>query len=567
LARFFLQAGIAMHDETNDTIPAMFSRRVAADGERPALHFRQGEAFKSLTWNQIATEARKMAAALAKLGVKPGDRVVQASENRYEWILLDLAIHMARGIHVAVHATLTGPQIAWQIKNCGAKLVVVSGPEQAQKLAAAANQIPTDVKFVSFDPCEGEIHGQSIQQLKDILEHVTEEQGAALEKEAVEKTKPEDLVTILYTSGTTGEPKGVMLSHRNLTSNCHAVMLAFTAEPDDVRLSWLPLSHIFARTSDYYLWVCSGGELALCASREQIIPDCQAIKPHYLNGVPYFFDKVMRTLQEKGVGDTPGALKMTFGGRIKMCCGGGAALADHVNEFYLKNGVTLVQGYGLTESSPVISTGTQEHHRIGTVGRPIKGVEVKIADDGEVLTRGPHVMVGYWNMPEDTAQTIRDGWLHTGDLGELEDGFLKITGRKKELIVTAGGKNIAPTYIEALLCEDPLIIQAVVFGDGKNYLTALIVPDPDALRAEIIGRQIPVFSPAEALAHPDVNALYAERIKERLADVSHAEQVQKFTLLSRGFTPESGELTFKLSLKRDVVTQNFAKEIAAMYNC
>jgi long-chain acyl-CoA synthetase len=544
----------------------MFSSRVAADGDRRALLFKREGEFKSLTWNEVAREARLLAAALAKLGVKPGDRVVQASENRYEWILMDLAVHMARGIHVAVHSTLTGPQIAWQIANSGAKLVVVSGPEQGQKLAAASAEIPKDVKFVSFDKWDGEIHGQPVQPLSEITATCTEEEGAALEKQAVAETTPDDLVTILYTSGTTGEPKGVMLSHRNLTSNCEAVMLAFTAEPDEVRLSWLPLSHIFARTSDYYLWICSGGELALCASREEIIPDCQAVKPHYLNGVPYFFDKVMRTLQDKGLGEAPGALKATFGGRIKMCCAGGAALADHVNEFFKKSGVTLVQGYGLTESSPVISTGTMNEHRVGTVGRPINGVEVKIADDGEILTRGPHVMVGYWNMPEDTAETIREGWLHTGDLGEIEDGFLRITGRKKELIVTAGGKNIAPTYIEALLTEDPLIIQAAVFGDAEKYLVALIVPDPDVLRAEIIKRQIPVFTPADALAHPEVNAIYAERIKERLKDVSHAEQVQRFKLLSRGFTPETGELTFKLSLKRDVVRQNFAKEIDAMYD-
>ncbi len=555
-----------MHAQpTDDTIPQMFSRRVAADGDRRALHFKKDGQFTALTWNEIARDARLLAAALAKLGVQPGDRVVQASENRHEWILLDLAVHMARGIHVAVHSTLTGPQIAWQITNCGSKLVVVSGPEQAEKLAAVAHEIPPDVKFVSFDKWDGEIHGQPVRQLSEIIATCAEEEGAALEAQAVAETKPDDLVTILYTSGTTGEPKGVMLSHRNLTSNCQAVMLAFTAEPDDVRLSWLPLSHIFARTSDYYLWICSGGELALCPSREELIADCQAVKPHYLNGVPYFFDKVMRTLHEKGVAEVPGALKGLFGGRIKMCCAGGAALADHVNEFFLKSGVTLVQGYGLTESSPVISTGTMHEHRVGTVGRPIDGVEVKIADDGEILTRGPHVMVGYWNLPDDTAQTIRDGWLHTGDLGELEGGFLRITGRKKELIVTAGGKNIAPTFIEGLLTEDPLIIQAAVFGDAEKFLVALIVPDPDALRAEIIKRQIPVFTPADALAHPDVNAIYAERIKERLACVSHAEQVQKFKLLARGFTPETGELTFKLSLKRDVVWQNFAKEINAMY--
>jgi long-chain acyl-CoA synthetase len=550
----------------HDTLVAMFARRVVQDGDRPALHFRRGDKFAALTWNKIAADARRTAAVLVGLGVKPGDRVIQVSENRYEWIMLDLAIHMARGIHVAVHSILTGPQIAYQIKDCGAKVVVVSGPEQAQKLAAVADQLPNDIQYLSFDACAEKIGAQPIRRLSELAEAASEEEGKAIQKRAIDETKQEDLATILYTSGTTGEPKGVMLSHRNLTSNCDAVLRAFKVETGEVRLSWLPLSHIFARTSDHYLWIAAGGELALCPNRDMIIADCQAVKPHYLNGVPYFFDKVMRTLQEKGVADKPGALVGLLGGRMKLCCAGGAALADHVAEFWNKSGITLVQGYGLTESSPVISTGTLEEHRTGTVGKPIHGVEVKIAEDGEILTRGPHVMVGYWNLPEDTAQTIKDGWLHTGDLGSVEDGFLRITGRKKELIVTAGGKNIAPTYLEGLLTEDPLILQAVVIGDARNYLTALIVPNPDNLRAEIIKRQIPVFSPAQALAHPDVKAIYDQRIKQRLADVSHAEQVQKFTLLSRGLTPESGELTFKLSLKRDVILKNFAAEIEAMYS-
>jgi long-chain acyl-CoA synthetase len=555
-----------MHDPNQDTIVAMFRRRVAADGERPALHVKQGDQWVAFTWNQLAANARRLAAALVKLGVKPGDRVIQVSENRREWIVCDLAIHIARGIHVAVHATLTGPQIAYQIVNSGAKLVIVSGPEQAKKLAGLAEQLPADVHYYCFDPCTEKVFGQSLHQLSEIEAQVDEAAGKQLEDVAIQETQPADVATILYTSGTTGEPKGVMLTHRNLTSNCHAIMEAFTVEPGDVRLSWLPLSHSFARTSDYYLWIASGGELALAQSRDTLLADCAAVKPHYLNGVPYFFDKVFRTLVEKGLADKPGVLAGMLGGRMKMCCAGGAALPDHVAEFFNTSGVVLVQGYGLTESSPVISTGTREELRIGTVGRPISGVEVKIAEDGEVLTRGPHVMLGYWNLPDDTAEMIRDGWLHTGDLGEIRDGFLKITGRKKELIVTSGGKNIAPTYIEDLLTADPLIAQAVVIGDDRNYLTALIVPEPQGLTMEIMKRQIPVTSPAEALAHPDVYAIYHERITQRLSVVSHAEQVQKFTLLGRGFTPESGELTFKLSLKRDVIHRNIAGEIEAMYN-
>ncbi|MGD9722264.1 MAG: long-chain fatty acid--CoA ligase [Pirellulales bacterium] len=555
-----------VEDKLHDTLVAMFDRRVKQDGELPAIHFRRGDKFVTASWNKVAEDARRTAAVLVSLGVKPGDRVIQVSENRYEWIIVDLAVHMAHAIHVAVHAILTGPQIAYQIKDSGAKIVIVSGPEQAAKLAAVAAQLLADIQYLSYEACADKIGSQAVRRLAELTEAASEAEGRAIQERAIAETKPEDLATILYTSGTTGDPKGVMLSHRNLTFNARAVLEWFQVEPAEVRLTWLPLSHIFARTSDLYLWIAAGGEIALSPSRETIIADCQQIKPHYLSGVPYFFEKVMRTLQEKGVADKPGALAATFGGRIKMLCAGGAALPDYVNDFYQRHGLTLVQGYGLTESSPVISTGTPEHHKIGTVGKPIPGVEVKIAEDGEILTRGPHVMVGYWNLPQDTAETIKDGWLHTGDLGSLEDGYLKITGRKKELIVTAGGKNIAPTFLEGLLTEDPLIVQAVVIGDGRKYLTALIVPDPDSLRAEIIKRQIPVFTPAQALAHPDVHAIYHECIKVRLADVSHAEQVQKFTLLSRGLTPETGELTFKLSLRREVVLENFAAEIESMYS-
>ena len=232
-------------------------------------------------------------------------------------------------------------------------------PEQAQKLAAAAAHIPTDVRYVSYEPCGETINGQKIGLLSDLTAQASEADGKAIEAKALKEIRPTDLATILYTSGTTGDPKGVMLSHRNLTFNSRAVLEIFEAQPNDVRLTWLPLSHIYARTSDLYLWVAAGGEIALSPSRDTIIADCQTIKPHYINGVPYFYDKVMRTLKEKGVADQPGVLAATFGGRIKMACAGGAALPDYVNEFYEKHGVLLVQGYGLTESSPVISTGTR----------------------------------------------------------------------------------------------------------------------------------------------------------------------------------------------------------------
>jgi long-chain acyl-CoA synthetase len=269
----------------------------------------------------------------------------------------------------------------------------------------------------------------------------------------------------------------------------------------------------------------------------------------------------------EGKAGDPAFLPALFGGQMRFCCSGGAALPNETAEFYWQHGVKLVQGYGLTESSPVITASTTTDYKLGTVGRPIPDVEVGIAADGEILTRGPHVMLGYWNRPDDTADAIRDGWLMTGDLGQLDsDGFLRITGRKKELIVTSGGKNIAPVYLENLLVEDPLIGQAIVIGEGRSYLTALIVPNPEALHTAIIERQIPIQSVAEALRHPDVLALFRQRIDACLADMADCEKVQKFMLLGRGFTLELGELTPTLKLRRAIIHQHFADEISRLYS-
>ena len=387
-----------------------------------------------------------------------------------------------------------------------------------------------------------------------------------LEAAALADTSPDDLATILYTSGTTGEPKGVMLSHANLVSNARGMLAAFACGPDDLRLCWLPLSHIYARTCDLYTWLVGGTQLALAESRERILANCQSLHPTLLNGVPYFFDKVRRHVESLADGDSPGRLSELLGGNLRLCSSGGASLPVATAEYYWQHGIRLVQGYGLTETSPVITATHPDADRMGSVGPPIPGVEVRIAEDGEILTRGPHVMLGYWNRPADTADTIRDGWLHTGDLGRLDDaGYLWITGRKKDLIVTAAGKNIAPVAIESLLADEPLISQVVVVGEGRNFLAALIVPNSETLRAEIIDRHIPVFSPAQALAHPEVLALYRQRIDERLACLSENEQIGRFALLDRGLTVEQDELTPTLKLRRAVIQEHFADAIERLY--
>lgn len=549
-----------------ETIVDLFVARISSSGKQTALRIKRGD-WTCLTWEQLSHDVFRTATWLKQIGVEPGDRVVQLSENCYEWIVCDLAIHFSCGIHVPIHAPLTGEQVAYQISDSGARVAFVSTSDQAAKLSAVDDMLSIDVSFYSFEPCDAWVAGQPVMAFWDQLAEFDESAAAHLTTASREHLGPDSLATILYTSGTTGEPKGVMLTHRNLVSNTLATVEAFGLDGEDLRLNFLPLSHIFARTCDLYTWIATGAQLALAESRETVVDDCQAVKPTLLNGVPYFFDKVMRALVEAGKGDDPEALGNLLGGEIRMCCSGGAALPDHVFDFFTERGVPLLQGYGLSESSPVITLSDPKNVARGAVGRAIPDVDVKIAEDGEILTRGPHVMLGYYKNEEATAEMIRDGWLHTGDLGHLdENGFLYITGRKKELIVTSLGKNVAPVYLESLLTEDPLILQAVVIGDGQKYLSALIVPDPDVLRGEIVARKIAVTSAAAALRHPDVLQLYQDRISKRLRSVSHHEQVQRFTLMNRGFTIESGELTPKLTLRREQIAESCRALIDAMYD-
>jgi long-chain acyl-CoA synthetase len=540
-----------MFFSATDTLVSLFERRVAESGDRPALWtFRDG-AFRSETWRELGDDVERTAAALVNLGVQPGDRVVQWSENRREWIVTDLAILTIGAIHVPIHAPLSGPQAAEQINDCGANIVIVSTAEQLAKLNTAKSSLRNNIQTFTHDRAA---NADSLNPKSSILNPKSS------------RLQPHSLATIIYTSGTTGEPKGAMLTHANLVHNAITSIEAYGCESDEVALNILPLSHIFARTCDLYTWIATGTELAIGRGREMVLEDCALVRPTVFRCVPYFFDKVMRALRDHGRENDPGALRQVLGGRIRSLCSGGAALPNHVAEFYNARGIALVQGYGLTETSPVITLSSSTANRLGAVGRAIRDVEIRIAPDGEILTRGPHVMLGYWNKPQATRDVLVDGWFATGDLGHLDDdGYLFITGRKKELIVTAAGKNIAPVHLEALLTEDPLIAQAMVIGDGRNYLTALIVPNPEPLKQEIIANGISIGSPAEALVHPKVRELYAERIKSRLAGVSTYEQVKQFTLLGQGFTIESGELTPTLKLRREIIARNYAEQINAMY--
>lgn len=521
-----------------------------------------------MAWGEIAHQVRTLAAALIRCGVSPGDRVVQLSENSDRWIIADLAIQMAQAVHVALDARLSGQQAAEQISGSDARVVIVSTPAQACKLAHFADQLAVDIHWVSHQHCPQQIGRSSISWLDPLLVRVSKQEADRAQQQALSRLGPESLATIIYTSGTTGRSKGITLSQRNLVWNATATVAAHQRGPGDLQLCILPLSHVFARTCDLYTWIVQGSQLALAESRETVLADCRQVRPTVINGVPYFYQRVYRQWQQDGCSCS---LPDLLGGRVRECCCGGAPLSGELSDAFEQQGVLLLPGYGLTEASPVVAVSTPGQYKRGTVGRPIPGVQVRIAGDGELLTRGPHVMVGVWNDDAATRQVIRDGWLHTGDIAHLdEDGFVTITGRKKELIVMAVGTKVVPTHVEQLLCRDPLIQQAMVVGEGRNYLAALIVPDWDRLRAELAAGHLSAVDPeanwdGAVLGSTAVRQLYRDRISHQLSGVAHHQQVRQFTLLGRSFSAEQGELTPKMSLRRKEIEAHFAREIKAMY--
>ena len=549
----------------NDNLPSsmieMFLVNARDEPDRVVLNYKLEEEWQELGWGVIARHASRYAVVLREKGVQAGDRVILVSENRYEWILVDLAIQLLGAIHVPVHAPLTGHQIAYQVNDSAAVMAIVSGHEQASKLDNV--ELSDQLVLMSFDTVSTD---RAYEDLPGTAEKIPDEVGDAIMQERVgNPLDTTSVATILYTSGTTGEPKGVMLSHHNLVCNTLSSMENFDASGDDVHLNFLPLSHIFARTCDYYAWIATSNRLVLSQSRDTIIEDCHAMKPTQMNGVPYFFDKLHRVLKEQGREDEPGSLRDLLGGNMVRCNSGGAALAEHVYDFFTGQGLYLLQGYGLTETSPVISMSNEQNSRRGASGRPLRDVEVAITEEGEIITRGPHVMIGYYKNEVATAEAIRDDWFYTGDLGHLdEDNFVYITGRKKELIVTAGGKNIAPVLLESLMTEDLLMEQAVVIGSERKFLTALVVVAREPLEKYLQQQQIELSWP-EALADPRVEQLVRERIDRQLENLSPFEQVGKFALLAEPFSLEREEMTAKLSLRRDVIMKHQAAVIEAMY--
>ncbi len=517
-------------------------------------------AVREITWRELADHVTRMVALLASRGVEVGDRIELWSDNRYEWIVADLAMQFLGAINVPLHGSLPAPAAAAQIAHSEPRLALIANAGLAENLQRHSPELIRGLSVEMLDAA-----GDAPALLDRLMGFSTKEGRQIIERRTA-AFDPKSIATILYSSGTSGEPKAVALTHANLSSNSLAVIDGLEEPSSERRMNFLPFSHIYARTCDLYAWVVGGSQLVLARSRDTVVVDCGRTQPTLINGVPFFYQRIAQKVAEAEAAGANTTLQQLFGGNLRIGICGGAALPIATFDFYHQRGVMLLPGYGLTESSPVIALSSPTAFRRGAVGKAIPGIEVRIADDGELLTRGPHVMKEYWKDAELTRQTIRDGWLYTGDLGAIDaDGYISITGRKKELIVLSTGKKAVPTQIEGLLLHEPLIFQAMVVGNDQPCLAALIVPNHDLLRAWAGRQGLPAFTDGELLRHPSVVRLYAERIGGLLASLPTYEQVKRFAILDRAFTIESGHLTPKQSLRRDVLSRDFGPEIAALY--
>jgi long-chain acyl-CoA synthetase len=588
-------------------VNALFFKAIETRDLPNALMHKVAGAWRPISHRTVLERVRRIALGLQQLGISTGDRVGILSENRPEWALADYACICSGVVDVPVYPTLPAEQVPFILNDSGAKALFVSTAVQAQKIAGIRSEIPGVQWVIGFDATKADGCDMTLADLEALGAKQDSPEAAARFKADALAVQPDHLLTLIYTSGTTGNPKGVMLTHDNVYSNCIATQHSIPLAGGDVALSFLPLSHIFERMGAYYLF-SNGVTIAYAESIDTVPINMQEVSPTLMMSVPRLYEKIYARVLENAVasgglkariffwaravgerwadqklaGREPGGMlalqyglaqKLVFsklkertGGRMRFFISGGAPLSPQINKFFYSAGLTILEGYGLTETSPVISANTEANFRIGTVGKPLAGVEVRIASDGEILTRGPHVMKGYYRNPEATAEAIdREGWFHTGDIGELEDDFLKITDRKKDIIVTAGGKNLAPQPIENRLKTNKYVSQAVMLGDKRKFPIVLIVPNWDQLEKWSAEQNIVWTSRAELLQMPTIQAKMEKEVKRELTGLGSYETPKKIGLLEHDFSIERGELTPKLSVKRRVVEKSYADLIERLY--
>lgn len=578
--------------------------------DRPAaMKYKKDGQWVDVSLTEFSNTVRHFSIALRSLGAKTGDRVAILAENRPEWTMSDFAIMAAGAVSVPIYPTLLPWQIEYIINDSGSVVVICSSEEQLRKIQEIRGHCPSINHVVLCDPMlklpEGVKTFRSVVEMGSAQE---KSEGRARFDQLLRERKPDDLATIVYTSGTTGNPKGAMLTHGNITSNVMATADMIDFKPGWIALSILPLSHILERMVDFWYFY-RGGVVAYAESVVKVADNLQEVKPHTFAAVPRLFEKMRARIMDNVAASSEkkqkifrwalkvgeqrlpyrvenrpmplglaiksaladklvfGKILARLGGNVRFVVSGGAPLSAELAAFFIGAGVEIFEGYGLTETSPVIAVNIPGKRRVGTVGPIIPGVECKIASDGEILTRGPHVMKGYFNNPEATAAAIDpDGWFRTGDIGEIDsDGFLKITDRKKDLIINAYGKNIAPQPLEGLLKTSPYIGTPVLIGDRRKFLAVLIVPNFEKLERDAKQLGVDITSRDHMVSDPQVRELFQNEINRFNMNLDRQEKIRRFTLLPQDFSIETGEMTPSLKVKRKVVDEKFKHLIDEMY--
>ena len=569
----------------------------------------RGAEIVGLSSQELFERVRDLALGLGAIGMARGDRVAIAAESRPEWVLSDLGVLSGGGVTVPIYPTLSSSQVLYILQDCGPRLAIVSTRLQLEKIQEVRHLLPSLEAVVVMDAAAAHA---SILSLADVEARghgrMTGEWGAGKAfRDTARAVQPGDLATIIYTSGTTGEPKGVMLTHANLVSNLRAAARALEVGHDDVALSFLPLSHAFERMVGF-VYLLMGVRMVFAESFDTVGRDVAMVRPTVLTGVPRVYEKMQARILEKGQHGSPGkaaifrwamrvgsargramltgkainpllavqvaiANRLVFsrirdgvGGRLRFVVSGSAPLPPAIAQFFQGLGVPVIEGYGLTETAPILTVNPPHAPRLGTVGRPLPGVELQIAADGEILARGPNIMSGYYNKPDATADVLRDGWFHTGDIGTIDaEGYLTITDRKKDVLVTSGGKKIAPQPIESILKRSPLVAEAMVLGDRRKFAAALIVPDFPTLERRLKDLGRPPGDHDALVSRADVLDLYQEIIDALNRGLSQFERIKRIALLPSEFSVESGELTPTLKVKRKVVENKWRDRIEELY--
>ncbi|MDW7710293.1 MAG: long-chain fatty acid--CoA ligase [Deferrisomatales bacterium] len=593
------------------TIPEMIRDRHGQWKDRPCMRTKDSGAYRDVTWDEFYGFAVATAGALVGRSFQPGDRAAVLSPTRYEWAVADTAILTAGGLTVPLYPTLTRREVKDLLERSGSTILFASDTEQIEKVLPLLDEVAGLRLLVAFDP--DALAGMSDPRVLTLEAFAAEGRNHPLSdiEKRLAAVGEDDVATVIFTSGTTGEPKGVALTHRNILSNVEASLEEFDLGPQDVCLAHLPLAHILERMGGYYLMLYCGTVIAYAENLTTVAQNLAEVRPTVAVSVPRIFEKVYAGIQMKAA-EAPGPVKaLTFwalgvarrvgecqatgrkfplglqlsyaladrlvfakvrekmGGRIRFFISGGAPLSPELAKFFNAVGIRIYEGYGLTETSPVVAVNTPTRNRIGTVGPPLSNLRVRIAKDGEILVKGPSVFPGYDGDERATREAFTDdGFFLTGDIGELDaDGFLKITDRKKDVIVTAGGKNVAPQKVENILKLSKYIADAMLFGDRKKFISAVIVPDPEWLRRYAQLKGIPE-QPLEALVENEVVLDYYTRLVEELqrkAQLASYESVKKFVLIPHEFSVGDGEVTPTMKVRRQNVTSHYRDRLEALY--